>query len=178
MSVPVTVHPLEEYPSLPPAAPPVVTVDGPEFFRHLARVLPAAGKDNTLPVLTMVSLTLSGRSLRMATSDRYRLTVADVPAQPRETDTEAAEPTEAVLVPARVPAQVAQAPGHVHRPDRDRHPRRGTVPAGHLEHRGRRDHHRHLRRRAHQSGQPPAHPAARRRDRQPRRPGEGRSTPT
>ncbi len=101
-------HPLQEYPSLPPAAPPVVTVDGPEFFRQPARVLPAAGKDDTQPVLTMVSLTLSGGSLRMATSDRYRLTVADVPAQPRETDTEAAEPPEAVMVPARVLAQVAK----------------------------------------------------------------------
>jgi DNA polymerase-3 subunit beta len=61
VSVPVTVHPLEEYPSLPPAAPPVATVDGPEFFRQLARVLPAAGKDDTQPVLTMVGLTLTGR---------------------------------------------------------------------------------------------------------------------
>jgi len=110
VSVPVTSYPPQEYPSLPPTAPPVVTVDGPEFFRQLARVLPAAGRDDTLPALTTVCLTLSGGSLRMATTDRYRLTLAEIPAQPWDADSDvaAAEQATAALVPRSVLALVAK----------------------------------------------------------------------
>ncbi|MCX4515901.1 hypothetical protein OHA27_37930 [Streptomyces sp. NBC_01619] len=110
VSVPVRVHPLEEYPRLPPTEAPAATVDGAEFFRQLGRVLPAAGGAKALPTFTTVRLELTTESLRMAATDRYRIAVADIPAQPWESDhdDQAATQVRAALVPVRVLAQIAK----------------------------------------------------------------------
>ena len=99
LSMPLTLHPLAEYPALPPAAPPLVTVDGPEWFRQVARVLPATGTDDTLPNLCTVRLEVKEGALRMAACDRHRLAVAEVPAQKWDDDQ---EPDAVALVPSDV----------------------------------------------------------------------------
>ena len=105
LAVPLTLLPLAEYPSFPQAAPPMVTIDGPEWFRQLARVLPAAGTDETLPALTTVRFEVKPTALRMAACDRYRLAIAEVPAQAWDEDQEAPA---VALVPADVLRLVAK----------------------------------------------------------------------
>lgn len=80
LAVPLNTLPLAEYPAFPPDAPAQVTVDGAEWFRQVARVLPAAGTDDTLPALAHVHLRIADGKLRLTTTDRYRLTVAEVKA--------------------------------------------------------------------------------------------------
>jgi DNA polymerase-3 subunit beta len=82
LAVPLNTLDAAEYPALPPAPAPLATVDGGEFFTALARVLPAAGRDITLPALTGIYVKLSSGKLRMATTDRYRIAVAELDAQP------------------------------------------------------------------------------------------------
>lgn len=80
LAVPLGTMPLEEYPAFPQDAPGQVTVDGAEFFRQAARVLPAVCTDFTLPMLTHVHLRIARGVLRLTATDRYRVTVAEVPA--------------------------------------------------------------------------------------------------
>lgn len=104
LSVPLNMLELAEYPALPPAAPPMVTVDGTEFFRQLARVLPAAGSDYTLPTMSCVRVEIKGGALRMTATDRYRIAVAEVPAD----GWDGGEPDATALVPADLLTLVAK----------------------------------------------------------------------
>src|SRR5215469_3962297 len=52
--------PTAEYPALPPAPPVAGTVDGGELAAAIAQVLPAASRDDTLPMLTAVCLDIHG----------------------------------------------------------------------------------------------------------------------
>ncbi|MFE0107068.1 hypothetical protein [Streptomyces sp. NPDC059009] len=78
MTTPITAYPVQEYPSLRKAAPIRVVVDGQDFLTQLGRVAPAAGRDESLPGLTGVRMSIEGRTLRLAATDRYRLVVAEV----------------------------------------------------------------------------------------------------
>ncbi|MFH8805256.1 hypothetical protein ACH4F6_37900 [Streptomyces sp. NPDC017936] len=82
-----------EYPAFPPDAPAQVTVDGAEWFRQVARVLPATGTDLTLPALTHVHLRIADGVLRLSATDRYRLAVAEVDATGDGAVTEAMVPS-------------------------------------------------------------------------------------
>jgi DNA polymerase-3 subunit beta len=96
--------PLDEFPLLPSrdGGVELATVTG-EQFATLRWVLAAAGRDDTLPVLTGVHLTVNADTgnLTAATTDRYRLAVYDSPfTVNREAFTDADKPS--MLVPARV----------------------------------------------------------------------------
>mgnify|MGYP003694280153 CR=1 FL=1 len=54
--------PLADYPELPPTPPVVGTIDGGELAAAVAQVLPAASRDDTLPMLTAVCLDIRGES--------------------------------------------------------------------------------------------------------------------
>ena len=71
--------PLDDYPGVPSLGEPFVTTfDGPGFAR-LAAVTVAAGRDDTLPVLTGVLLDRDDRGhLVAAATDRYRLAVQEL----------------------------------------------------------------------------------------------------
>lgn len=105
VSVPLTALSLEDYPPLPEPVAPRATLDAPEFFRQLARVLPAAGKDDTLPVLTCVQMKLTADTLTLYATDRYRLTEAQVSAEPWD---EADAATAATSVPAEALRTIAK----------------------------------------------------------------------
>jgi DNA polymerase III subunit beta len=100
--------PTAEYPALPPAPPLAGTVDGGELAAAAAQVLPAASRDDTLPMLTAVCLDIRGAVMTLAATDRYRLAVRDLSWQPVSAQTRAI-----ALVPARTLADAARvmAPG-------------------------------------------------------------------
>ncbi|MFE5484146.1 hypothetical protein [Streptomyces sp. NPDC056527] len=97
LTVPVTTHDIHEYTKPLDAVPAMAIMDTQTFLRQLNRVLPTAGRDDTLPVLTGIQITLDGETLTMAATDRYRFAVAEVPV------TSTAMPSEkplAALIPA------------------------------------------------------------------------------
>ncbi|MER0477006.1 DNA polymerase III subunit beta [Streptomyces sp. Edi2] len=81
LTVPIAALEREEFTLPPEPVPAMATVEAGKFFAELKRVLPAAGRDDTLPVLTAVNLTLSGQTLIMAATDRYRLAEGRVQAE-------------------------------------------------------------------------------------------------
>jgi DNA polymerase III subunit beta len=78
--------PLADYPALPEPPALAGTADGGVLASAVAQVLPAASRDDTLPMLTAVCLDIDGGQVTMAATDRYRLAVRRVgwdPADPR-----------------------------------------------------------------------------------------------
>ncbi|MFE5717884.1 DNA polymerase III subunit beta family protein [Streptomyces erythrochromogenes] len=97
LTVPVTTHDIDEYIKPLDAVPATATMDTRTFLRQLNRVMPASGRDDTLPVLTGIQITLDGEKLTMAATDRYRFAVAEVPVTATALPSE--EPL-AALIPA------------------------------------------------------------------------------
>ena len=95
--------PLEEYPALPEQPAPAGTVDGGVLAVAAAQVVPAASRDDTLPMLTAVCLDIDGETLTLAATDRYRMAVRDVRWEPAADGFRAA-----AMVPARTLADVAR----------------------------------------------------------------------
>jgi DNA polymerase-3 subunit beta len=100
--------PHEDYPTLPKLAHLAGTADGGEFATAIAQVTPTASKDDTLPMLTAVSLELAGETMTLAATDRYRLAVRDLPWDPAGDQGDTAERSTSVLVPARVLAEAGR----------------------------------------------------------------------
>ncbi|SOD84219.1 DNA polymerase III subunit beta [Streptomyces sp. Ag109_G2-15] len=67
--------PYEEYPALPEAPPVYGGVDAAAFATAVGQVAVAAGRDDTLPVLTGIQLRLDGEEMVLSASDRYRYAV-------------------------------------------------------------------------------------------------------
>jgi len=88
--------PVEDYPSLPVMPTTAGVVASADFDTAVSQVAVAAGRDDTLPMLTGVRLEIDGDRLTLAATDRYRLAVREfgwTPEQPGQ--------TAAVLIPAR-----------------------------------------------------------------------------
>ncbi|PZS12683.1 MAG: DNA polymerase III subunit beta [Pseudonocardiales bacterium] len=96
--------PVEDYPRLPTMPTTAGTVASSEFATAVAQVAIAAGRDDTLPMLTGVRLEIEGDRLTLAATDRYRLAVRELAWKP---DDPSAEPAQ-VLVPARTLADAAK----------------------------------------------------------------------
>ena len=88
--------PVEDYPTLPDMPATAGTVEAATFASAVQQVAIAAGRDDTLPVLTGVRLELTGTTLTMLATDRYRLAIRDLEWHPDESDADMA-----ALVPAR-----------------------------------------------------------------------------
>src|SRR5215468_7373325 len=95
--------PLADYPELPPTPPVAGTIDGGELAAAVAQVLPAASRDDTLPMLTGVCLDIDGDVITLAATDRYRLAVRDLPWAPGSPGIRAI-----ALVPGRTLADAAR----------------------------------------------------------------------
>lgn len=76
--------PVEDYPSLPDMPATAGTVDAAAFAAAVAQVAIAAGRDDTLPMLTGVRMELEGSTLSLVATDRYRLAVREMQWQPQE----------------------------------------------------------------------------------------------
>ncbi len=96
--------PVEDYPTLPDMPAVTGTLHGAAFAAAVAQVAVAAGRDDTLPVLTGIRLEIDGSTLTLAATDRYRLAVRELPWDPGQSDGEAV-----ALVPARTLADTAKA---------------------------------------------------------------------
>ncbi|WP_147915228.1 DNA polymerase III subunit beta [Ruania zhangjianzhongii] len=70
--------PVDEYPSLPDLPEVTGSIDGDAFARAIAQVTMAAGRDETLPLLTGVRVEIEGDTVTMLATDRYRLAMREV----------------------------------------------------------------------------------------------------
>ncbi|MET9426215.1 MULTISPECIES: DNA polymerase III subunit beta [unclassified Streptomyces] len=93
-----TLHtlPVEEYPALPEMPSATGTVPGEVFASAAAQVAIAAGRDDTLPVLTGVRIEIEGDTVTLASTDRYRFAVREFLWKPESPDASAV-----ALVPAK-----------------------------------------------------------------------------
>ncbi|BBA98722.1 putative DNA polymerase III beta subunit [Actinacidiphila reveromycinica] len=93
-----TLHtlPVEEYPALPAMPTASGTVPGDVFAAAAAQVAIAAGRDDTLPVLTGVRIEIEGDTVTLAATDRYRFAVREFLWKPEQADISAV-----ALVPAK-----------------------------------------------------------------------------
>jgi DNA polymerase-3 subunit beta len=96
--------PVEDYPALPAMPGSAGALESDVFAAAVAQVALAAGRDDTLPVLTGVRLELDGGQLTLAATDRYRLAVRTLPWRPATPDLSVN-----ALVPARTLAETAKA---------------------------------------------------------------------
>jgi len=96
--------PVEDYPSLPDMPETAGSLESDVFAGAVAQVALAAGRDDTLPVLTGVRLEIEDDALTLAATDRYRLAVRTLPWKP---GTPGLSTT--ALVPARTLADTAKA---------------------------------------------------------------------
>lgn len=96
--------PVEDYPKLPAMPTTAGTVDSSVFSAAVQQVAIAAGRDDTLPMLTGVRLEIDGTHLTLAATDRYRLAVREFEWNPSNPS---AEPVQ-VLVPARALSEAAR----------------------------------------------------------------------
>lgn len=95
--------PVEDYPQLPTMPHRAGSVSAEAFAEAVSQVAVAAGRDDTLPMLTGIRMEIDGSRLTLAATDRFRLAV-------RELDWIPEDPTlsNAVLIPARTLADIAK----------------------------------------------------------------------
>ncbi|MBC6449223.1 DNA polymerase III subunit beta [Actinokineospora xionganensis] len=98
--------PVEDYPQLPAMPQHAGELAGEVFGQAVSQVAVAAGKDDTLPMLTGVRVEIAGDKLTLVATDRFRLAMREFEWKPSG-DVEDA----AVLVPARTLAEAAKALG-------------------------------------------------------------------
>jgi DNA polymerase-3 subunit beta len=95
--------PVEDYPALPAMPSASGSLRGESFAAAVAQVSVAAGRDDTLPVLTGVRLEIEGEKITMAATDRYRLAVRELAWTPEQSGLSAI-----ALVPARTLSDTAK----------------------------------------------------------------------
>ncbi len=94
---------VEDYPALPVLPEETGVVSADLFAEAIGQVAVAAGRDDTLPMLTGIRVEISGDTVVLAATDRFRLAVREL-TWSASSDTEAA-----VLIPAKTLAEVAKA---------------------------------------------------------------------
>ncbi|MBO0802753.1 MAG: DNA polymerase III subunit beta [Nocardiopsaceae bacterium] len=99
--------PADEYPELPDVPRLAGAADGGALAAAIGQVTPAASRDDTLPMLTAVSLELADGRMTLAATDRYRLAVRDLEWRPAPGGV-VDEGGASVLVPARVMGDAAR----------------------------------------------------------------------
>ncbi|GAB3819884.1 DNA polymerase III subunit beta [Micromonospora zhanjiangensis] len=100
--------PVEDYPTLPEMPQSAGTVDAAAFASAVAQVAVAAGRDETLPMMTGVRIELDGSTMSMLATDRYRLALRELQWRPDDP-----ELSINALVPARTLHDTAKALGPI-----------------------------------------------------------------
>lgn len=88
--------PVEDYPSLPEMPGVSGTIGSDAFAAAVSQVAVAAGRDDTLPMLTGIRVEIEGETITLASTDRYRLAVRELNWKPENPDLSAV-----ALVPAK-----------------------------------------------------------------------------
>jgi DNA polymerase III subunit beta len=96
--------PTDEYPALPDMPTATGTVPSDVFAQAVSQVVTAAGREDTLPVLTGVRVEIEGSTILLLATDRYRLAMRELEWNPQSPDASGA-----ALVPARVLHETAKA---------------------------------------------------------------------
>lgn len=94
--------PVEDYPQLPAMPQLAGTVAADVLAEAVSQVAVAAGRDDTLPMLTGIRLEIEGSRLTLAATDRFRLAVRELDWTPEDDN------SSAVLIPAKTLAEVAK----------------------------------------------------------------------
>jgi DNA polymerase-3 subunit beta len=95
---------VEDYPALPALPEETGVISADLFAEAIGQVAVAAGKDDTLPMLTGIRVEISGEAVVLAATDRFRLAVRELTWSTSSPSLEAA-----VLVPAKTLAEAAKA---------------------------------------------------------------------
>src|SRR6476619_7015318 len=95
---------VEDYPALPALPDETGVIAADLFAEAIGQVAVAAGRDDTLPMLTGIRVEISGENVILAATDRFRLAVRELTWSTVSADMEAA-----VLVPAKTLAEAAKA---------------------------------------------------------------------
>jgi DNA polymerase-3 subunit beta len=95
---------VEDYPTLPALPDETGMLPADLFAEAISQVAIAAGRDDTLPMLTGIRVEISGDTVILAATDRFRLAVRELTWSAASPDIEAA-----VLVPAKTLAEAARA---------------------------------------------------------------------
>ncbi|MCP2244820.1 DNA polymerase III subunit beta [Lentzea rhizosphaerae] len=98
--------PVEDYPALPSMPQLIGELPGEVFGEAVGQVAVAAGKDDTLPMLTGVRVEIGEGKLTLVATDRFRLAMREFPWEP-----DASLGEVAVLVPARTLGDAAKTLG-------------------------------------------------------------------
>ncbi|HZN20584.1 MAG TPA: DNA polymerase III subunit beta [Micromonosporaceae bacterium] len=98
--------PVEDYPTLPDMPATAGTVDAGVFAAAVAQVAIAAGRDDTLPMLTGVRMEMDGATLSLIATDRYRLALRELSWRPQDEGG-----SMHALVPAKTLADTAKTMG-------------------------------------------------------------------
>jgi DNA polymerase III subunit beta len=94
---------VEDYPTLPTLPEETGALSADLFAEAISQVAVAAGRDDTLPMLTGIRVEISGEAVVLAATDRFRLAVRELTWSAAGADVEAA-----VLVPAKTLAEAAK----------------------------------------------------------------------
>ena len=94
---------VEDYPSLPEMPEQAGTIDVDDFSKAVSQVTVAAGRDESLPLLTGVKIEIRGEQLTLLATDQYRLALREISWQPSSPSME-----RETLVRARVLTDVAR----------------------------------------------------------------------
>ncbi|GAA3762247.1 DNA polymerase-3 subunit beta [Spinactinospora alkalitolerans] len=95
--------PVEDYPTLPEMPGLTGSIGSDVFAAAVSQVAVAAGRDDTLPMLTGVRVEIEGDTVTLASTDRYRLAVRELTWKPENPDLSAV-----ALVPAKTLADTAK----------------------------------------------------------------------
>ncbi|WP_213932935.1 DNA polymerase III subunit beta [Rhodococcus sp. B50] len=98
--------PVEDYPQLPELPQQTGALSGDLFAEAISQVAVAAGKDDTLPMLTGIRVEIEGTDMVLAATDRFRLAVRKLEWMPTAEST-----SSAVLVPAKTLSEAAKTVG-------------------------------------------------------------------
>jgi DNA polymerase III subunit beta len=98
--------PSADYPELPDLPQLAGTADGGVLATAIGQVTPAASRDDTLPMLTAVSVEIDGEMMTLAATDRYRLAVREMAWNPAPGFGD--QGRTALLVPARTLSDAAK----------------------------------------------------------------------
>ena len=94
---------VEDYPTLPVLPEETGTLPADVFAEAISQVAIAAGRDDTLPMLTGIRVEISGDTVVLAATDRFRLAVRELTWSALASDVQAA-----VLVPAKTLSEAAK----------------------------------------------------------------------
>ncbi|MBY6411928.1 DNA polymerase III subunit beta [Rhodococcus sp. BP-252] len=98
--------PVEDYPQLPELPTQTGSVANDVFSEAISQVAVAAGRDDTLPMLTGIRVEIHGTTVVLAATDRFRLAVRELEWMPANGETK----TE-VLIPAKTLSESAKTLG-------------------------------------------------------------------